>query len=327
MRAAQITALQGPDAIEIVELPDPIPSKGQVLVAVESAGLNFPDLLMTRGLYQLRPPLPFSPGGEIAGTVVAAGEGSPFAAGDRVMALTGFGGFSTHVLVGSERCVPIPDSMPTDLAGAFAFTYATSYHALVDRGALAKGETVLVLGAAGGVGSAAIEIAIALGAKVIAAASSAEKLAFCAELGASAGIDYSTEDLKRRAKQLGGGSVDVIYDPVGGELAEPALRALGPGGRHLVIGFASGTIPRVPWNLALLKQCSIVGVAWGAWAMANPRRHVDNLRALFALHAKGALRPRITARHGLDGVAQALADMEARRIKGKVIIEPSRGGS
>ncbi|MCX4242461.1 NADPH:quinone oxidoreductase family protein [Paraliomyxa miuraensis] len=324
MRAAHITALEGPDAIEVVELPDPTPAKGQVVVAVESAGLNFPDLLMTRGLYQMRPRVPFAPGGEIAGTVVAAGPDAAFERGDRVMALTGWGGFATHVLVGSERCVRIPETMPTDLAGAFAFTYATGYHALVDRGALAAGETVLVLGAAGGVGSAAIELSVALGAKVVAAASSADKLAFCAELGAAHGIDTSHEDLKVRAKRLSGGSVDVVYDPVGGEQADAALRTLGPGGRHLVIGFASGTIPRVPWNLALLKQCSIVGVAWGAWALANPLRHASNMQALFELHAKGALRPRITARHGLDEVGKALRAMEARQVMGKVIIEPSR---
>jgi NADPH2:quinone reductase len=324
MRAAHITALDGPDAIEVVELPDPTPAKGQVVVAVESAGLNFPDLLMTRGRYQLQPRLPFAPGGEIAGTVVAVAEGTPFSPGDRVMALTGFGGFSSHVLLGAERCVRIPETMPTDIAGAFAFTYGTGYHALVDRACLAAGEKVLVLGAAGGVGSAAIELAVALGAEVIAAASSPDKLAFCAELGAAHGIDTSREDLKERAKALGRGSIDVVYDPVGGDLSEAALRGLGPGGRHLVIGFASGTIPRVPWNLALLKQCSIVGVAWGAWAMANPSRHAANMQAAFELHAKGALRPRITARYGLGEVTEALRAMEARQVKGKVIIEPSR---
>lgn len=324
MRAAHITALEGPDAIALVELPDPTPGKGQVVVAVESAGLNFPDLLMTRGLYQLQPRLPFAPGGEIAGTVSAVGAGAPFSVGDRVMALTGFGGFCSHVLIGAERCVRIPDTMPTDIAGAFAFTYGTGYHAFVDRAALRSGETVLVLGAAGGVGSAAIELAVALGAEVIAAASSPDKLAFCAELGAAHGIDTSREDLKERAKALGRGKLGVVYDPVGGEQSEAALRALGPGGRHLVIGFASGTIPRVPWNLTLLKQCSIVGVAWGAWAMGNPRGHAANMQTLFELHAKGALRPRITARYGLGEVTPALRAMEARQVKGKVIIEPSR---
>ena len=323
MRAAHVTALDGPDAIQVVELPDPEPGKGQVVIAVESAGLNFPDLLLTRGRYQLKPPLPFAPGGEVAGTISAAGPDSGFEVGDRVMALIGWNGFASHVLVGAERCVRVPETMPTDIAGAFAFTYATSYHGLVDRGALASGETLLVLGAAGGVGSAAVEIGVALGAKVIAAASSVEKLRFCAELGASEGIDYTQEDLKKRAKALGGGGVNVVYDPVGGELAEPALRALKPGGRHLVIGFAAGSIPRVPWNLALLKQCSIVGVAWGAWALMNPKLHAANLGALFELHAAGKLKPQITARYRLDQVPEALRAMQSRAVKGKVIIEPT----
>ncbi|MEZ4384966.1 MAG: NADPH:quinone oxidoreductase family protein [Nannocystaceae bacterium] len=323
MRAAHITALEGPGAIEVVELDDPAPGAGELVVSVASAGLNFPDLLMTRGLYQLRPRLPFAPGGEIAGTVVAVGEGADFAVGERVMALTGFAGFATHVVIGAERCVRIPETMATDVAGAFMFTYATSYHALVDRGALAAGERLLVLGAAGGVGSAAVEIGVALGARVIAAASSPEKLEFCAALGASAGIDYSREDLKQRAKALAGGAVDVVYDPVGGDLAEPALRALGPGGRHLVIGFAAGSIPRAPWNLMLLKQCAVVGVAWGAWALANPAGHAANLRALFELHAAGAIQPRITARYHLDQVGEALRAMESRAVRGKVIIEPT----
>lgn len=324
MRAAHVTALDGPDAIRVVELPDPEPGKGQVVIAVESAGLNFPDLLLTRGRYQLKPPLPFAPGGEVAGKVSAAGPDSGFEVGDRVMALIGWNGFASHVLVGAERCVRVPETMPTDIAGAFAFTYATSYHGLVDRGALASGETLLVLGAAGGVGSAAVEIGVALGAKVIAAASSVEKLRFCADLGASEGIDYTQEDLKKRAKALGGGGVNVVYDPVGGDLAEPALRALKPGGRHLVIGFAAGGIPRVPWNLALLKQCSIVGVAWGAWALMNPAANARNMQALFELHASGKLRPQITARYGLEQVPEALRAMESRAVKGKVIIEPQR---
>lgn len=324
MRAAHITALDGPQSIEVAELPDPTPGKGQVVVSVESAGLNFPDLLMTRGLYQMKPPLPFAPGGEVAGTVVAKGEGAAFDVGDRVMALSGWNGFATHLLIPGDRCVEVPESMPIDVAGAFAFTYATGYHALVDRGALAAGEKLLVLGAAGGVGTAAVEIGVALGAEVIAAASTDEKLALCKEMGASHGINYATEDLKKRAKALGKGSVDVVYDPVGGDLAEAALRALGPGGRHLVIGFASGTIPRAPWNLALLKQCSIVGVAWGSWAMSNPGRNADNMRALFELHAQGKLNPRITARYRLDQVQEAIEAMANRQVKGKVIIEPQR---
>jgi NADPH2:quinone reductase len=277
---------------------------------------------MSRGLYQMKPPLPFAPGGEIAGTVVGVGEGVSLAAGERVMALTGFGGFATHVVLGAERCVRIPETMSTALAGAFAFTYATSYHALVDRARLAPGEKLLVLGAAGGVGSSAVEIGRALGATVIAAASTEEKLDFCERLGAHHRINYATEDLKTRAKALGGGSVDVVYDPVGGRYSEEALRALGYGGRHLVIGFAAGEIPRVPWNLALLKQCSIVGVAWGAWAMAHPEGHAANMQKLLAMHAEGKLAPEITHTYALDEVAQALRDLDARKVRGKVIVAP-----
>ena len=324
MRAALIEKLEGPRAIEVKELPDPTPKKGQVVIHVESAGLNFPDLLMTRGLYQFKPPTPFSVGGEVAGTVVAVGEGVSLKEGDRVMALSGWGGFATHLLIDADRCIPVPDTMPTDVAGAFAFTYATSYHGLVDRGALKAGEKLLVLGAAGGVGSAAVEIGVALGAEVIAAASSDDKLALCNELGAVSGINYTTEDLKKRAKALGKGSVDVVYDPIGGPLAELALRALGPGGRHLVIGFASGEIPQVAWNLALLKQCSIVGVAWGAWALVNPELNGANMRALFELHAQGKLKPKITARYTLEQVADAIESMEQRKVMGKVIVEPQR---
>jgi NADPH2:quinone reductase len=322
MRVAHITELEGPDAIEIVELPDPTPGRGEVVVAVESAGVNFPDLLMSRGLYQMKPPLPFSPGGEIAGTVAAVGDGASFVVGERVMALTGFGGFATHVLLGAERCVRIPDTMSTALAGAFAFTYATSYHALVDRALLSKSEKLLVLGAAGGVGSAAVEIGRALGAEVIAAASTDDKLDFCARLGAQHRINYATEDLKVRAKALGGGSVDVVYDPVGGDYSEQALRALAYGGRHLVIGFAAGEIPRIPLNLVLLKQCSIVGVAWGMWAMQHPEAHAANMEKLLAMHAEGKLAPEITHTYSLEESAQALRDLDARAVRGKVIIAP-----
>ena len=226
-----ITALEGPDAIEVRELEDPTPKKGQVRIRVESAGVNFPDLLMSRGLYQMRPPVPFAPGGEAAGVVDAVGEGvEGLAVGDRVLALTFFGAFATHIVVGEKQAVKVPESMDLETAGAFAFTYATSYHALVDRAALREGERLLVLGAAGGVGLAAVEIGAALGAEVVAAASTPEKLALSAEHGAAHGIRYTDEDLKKSAKALGG--VDVVYDPVGGDFSEPALRALRPGGRR-----------------------------------------------------------------------------------------------
>ncbi|MFT6397534.1 MAG: NADPH2:quinone reductase [Bradymonadia bacterium] len=324
MKIAHIVCLDGPDAIEIKELPDPTPGAGEVLIEVHSAGVNFPDILMSRGLYQMRPPMPFAPGGEIAGIVTAVGEGASFSVGDRVMSLTGFGGFSTHIVVQANRCVRVPESMSLELAGAFAFTYGTSYHALVDRAGLAIGETLLVLGAAGGVGSAAVEIGAALGATIIAAASTAEKLSFATSLGATKTINYATEDLKKQAKALSGGGVDVTYDPVGGELSPLAFRAMAPGGRHLVIGFAAGAIPAVPWNLALLKQCAIVGVAWGMWTMQNPAKHTANIEALAALHVAGKLNPRVTRTYALTEVAEALHDMEGRRVIGKIAIDPRR---
>jgi len=322
MRAAHITRFDGPEAMELVELADPTPDRGQVVVAVESAGVNFPDLLMTRDLYQMKPPPPFAPGGEVAGTVAAVGEGVDLEVGERVMALTGFGGFATHVLLGADRCLKIPDSMSTELAGAFAFTYSTSYHALVDRAQMKPGEKLLVLGAAGGVGSSAVELGAVMGAEVIAAASTEEKLDFCEKLGAKHRINYATEDLKRRAKAVGGGSVDVVYDPVGGDYSAQALRALSYGGRHLIIGFAAGKIPAVPWNLPLLKQCSIIGVTWGAWAMQHPAEHAKNMEALLAMYERGELHPEVTKSYSLDEAPQALRDMDERKIRGKIVVAP-----
>jgi NADPH2:quinone reductase len=325
MQAVHITAHDGPDAMRLVELPDPTPAAGQVVIEVHCAGVNFPDLLMTRGLYQMSPPVPFAAGGEVAGRVTAVGKGvRDVAEGDRVMAVTGFGGFATHVVVGPQRCVRVPDGIDLEVAGAFAFTYGTSYHALVDRAHLRPGEKLLVLGAAGGVGLAAVEIGSRLGAEVIAAASTADKLALATEHGARHQIDYATEDLKLRAKVLSGGAVDVVYDPVGGDYSELALRTLAPGGRHLVIGFATGVIPRIPLNLTLLKQCSIVGVAWGSWALTHPAAHAENMRVLLDMLQAGSLRPHISKRYSLEGAAAALRDMDARQVHGKVVILPKR---
>ncbi|MCB9635454.1 MAG: NADPH:quinone oxidoreductase family protein [Sandaracinus sp.] len=321
MRAARITALEGPDAIEVHELPDPEPRKGQLVIEVKSAGVNFPDLLMSRGLYQIRPPLPFPAGGEIAGVVRAVGEGvTDFAVGDRILALTFFGGFASQVAIPAAQATKLPDSMDTELAGAFAFTYATSYHALVDRAQIRPGERLLVLGAAGGVGLAAVEIGAALGCEVVAAASSPEKLALCKAHGATHGIDYTKEDLKGALKTLGG--VDVVYDPVGGDYSEASLRALRPDGRLVVVGFAAGAIPSIPLNLVLLKQCQIVGVAWGSWAVANPAAHRANLDALFALHAEGKLRPHVSQRFSLDEVPAALKALDTRQVLGKAVVIP-----
>lgn len=323
MRAFQITAHTGPDSMKLAELPDPTPSKGQVVIAVQSAGVNFPDLLMSRGMYQMSPPVPFAPGGEVAGVVSAVGDGvESVKVGDRVMALTGFGGFATHILTAAERCVPVPNAVDLDVAGAFAFTYATSYHALFDRAGLGEGQKLLVLGAAGGVGLSAVELGAKVGAEVIAAASTDEKLALTKEYGAKHTINYATEDLKKQAKALSGGGLDVVYDPVGGAFSEAALRALSPGGQHLVIGFAAGEIPKIPLNLPLLKQCAIVGVAWGAWAMQYPHLHAKNMTKLLEWLAKGELKVHISKRYPLEEADTALRDMDNRRVTGKVIVTP-----
>lgn len=321
MRAALITAHTGPDGIEVRELEDPAPGRGQVAIDVAACGVNFPDLLMSRGLYQIKPPLPFAPGGELAGRVAAVGEGvDGFAVGDEVMALTFFGGFASRVVVDARQLVRVPEGMDLVTAGAFAFTYATSYHALVQRARLQRGERLLVLGAAGGVGLAAVEIGAALGAEVVAAASTEEKLDLCEAHGATGRINYSRDDLKQAAKALGG--VDVVYDPVGGLYSEPALRALRPDGRHLVIGFAAGEIPAIRLNLVLLKRCQIVGVAWGSWAMSHPDEHAANMEALFDLWRQGRLRPHVSRRYSLDEAAEALRDLDARTVQGKVVVLP-----
>lgn len=321
MRAALIKELSGPDAIAVTEVDDPVAGKGQVVIDVAAAGVNFPDLLMTRGLYQFKPPMPFSAGGEVAGTVAAVGEGvDGFEVGERVMALSYYGGFASKLAIGARQLLRVPEGMELDVAASFAFTYATSYHALVDRAQLQAGERLLVLGAAGGVGLAAVEIGAALGAEVIAAASTDEKLALCEAHGATGRINYSTGDLKAAAKASGG--IDVVYDPVGGGYSEPALRALRPGGRHLVIGFAAGEIPAIRLNLVLLKQCSIVGVAWGAWALAAPDRHAANMVALLDLWRAGKLAPHVSRRYSLDEAGQALRDMDERKVLGKVVVAP-----
>lgn len=321
MRAVMCTEYGPPEALELRELDDPSAGPGQVVVDVKAAGLNFPDLLIVQGLYQLEPPPPFAPGSEIAGVVAEVGEGvETCEPGDRVMAVTGFGGFADKVVVGAERLVHVPDGMDLRTAGGFAFTYGTSYHALQDRAQLGEGESLLVLGAAGGVGLTAVELGHVMGARVIAAASTDDKLDLCARYGASERINYTNEDLKQRAKSLGG--VDVVYDPVGGELSELALRACKPGGRHLVIGFASGTIPSIGLNLPLIKRCAIVGVAWGAWAMANPEHQARNMQQLLAWHGEGRLRPYVSETYPLEQAPAAIRAIANRRVLGKVVIEP-----
>jgi NADPH2:quinone reductase len=293
-------------------------------VTVEAAGVNFPDTLIIQNKYQFKPALPFSPGGEAAGTIKALGAGvSGFEVGQRVIAFTGHGAFAEEVLADAGRLLPIPPGMSAEIAASFVMTYGTSYHALKDRALLQPGETLLVLGAAGGVGLAAVEIGKALGARVIAAASSAAKLEVCREHGADALINYDSEDLRERLKTLTEGrGVDVIYDPVGGGFTEPALRSMAWRGRLLVVGFANGQIPSIPLNLTLLKGCSIVGVFWGDFVRREPKASARDLRELLALLDAGRLKPLVSARYRFDEVAKALYAILERKVTGKIVVTP-----
>ncbi len=313
-----------PDTLVVEEAPDPVPGAEEVVIDMKAAGVNFPDVLIIQNKYQFKPELPFSPGAEVAGVVSAVGPGvQSLKPGDRVMGSCGHGGFAEKVLVKANKTLRIPDGIDFDVAAAFTLTYGTSWHALVDRGALAAGETLLVLGAAGGVGLAAIEIGKAMGARVIAAASSPAKLAVCREHGADVLIDYAKEDLREAVKrETAGNGPDVIYDPVGGQYAEPAFRSIAWRGRYLVIGFANGEIPRLPLNLPLLKGASIVGVFWGAYTTREPDRFAADLEEMFARIAKGELRPHISRRYRLDEGARALEDLMNRRAIGKLVITP-----
>jgi NADPH2:quinone reductase len=286
--------------------------------------VNFPDLLITQGKYQFKPPPPFVPGGEVAGVVRAVGAGvTGFSPGDRVAASMLFGAFAERVAVPAAAAARLPEGVSFEVGAAVLLTYATTVHALVDRAALRAGETLLVLGAAGGVGTAAIEIGKCLGARVIAAASSDEKLAYCREHGADATINYATEDLKERAKALSGGGAGVIYDPVGGDLTEAALRAIGWEGRYLIVGFAAGSIPKIPANLVLLKSCQIVGVFWGAFAQREPARNGANVERVLAWLAEGKIRPHVDAVLPFERAGEALERIGRREVKGKLVLVPS----
>ncbi len=311
-----------PDTLVYEDAPDPVPGPGEVVIDMKAAGVNFPDVLIIQNKYQFKPELPFAPGAELAGVVSAVGEGvTNTKVGDRVIASTGWGAFAEKVKAQAKKVIPIPDGVGFDVAAAFILTYGTSYHALVDRGTLKAGETLLVLGAAGGVGLAAIEIGKALGARVIAAASTPEKLAVCREHGADELINYTSEDLRERLKALTGGKgPDVVYDPVGGGFAEPAFRSIAWRGRYLVIGFANGEIPRLPLNLALLKGASIVGVFWGDFVAREPKVFADDVATMFGWIAQGKLRPHISGRYPLAQGARAIEDMMNRKVVGKVII-------
>lgn len=329
MKAMMSLEPGGPESLTLQEIATPAPGPGQIRIAVKAAGVNFPDTLIIRDLYQFRPPRPFAPGSEIAGVVDAIGDGvEGFTEGDRVLAMGVNGGYATHFIAEARAAVKIPDAMPFDEAAGFLMTYGTSHYALKDRAHMKPGETLLVLGAAGGVGAAAVELGEAMGAKVIAAISSEEKATFCRELGADETLVYPKGDLDRDAqkalsteiKQLAEGEgADVVYDAVGGAYAEPALRALGWEGRYLVIGFPAG-IPSIPLNLTLLKTIQIVGVFWGAFTMRNPKEHAQNIAELFALYEDGKIRPRITARFPLEEAAKALSLIESRRATGKIVL-------
>ena len=324
MKAVLCKAYGMPDTLVIEELEPLHPGKGQVVVSVKACGVNFPDTLIIQGKYQFKPELPFSPGSEVAGIVKEVGEGvKVYKAGDHVIAFTGWGGFAEEVVVDAVKLIPMPPGLDFTVASAFVLTYGTAHHALKDRAQLQPGETLLVLGAAGGVGLASIEIGKQLGATVIAAASSDEKLETCRQHGASEFINYAIQDLRERIKQITGGKgIDVVFDPVGGDFTEPALRSIAWKGRYLVIGFAAGDIPRIPLNLTLLKGSSIVGVFWGAFAEREPQHNAENLRELLTWLAQGKLRPHISATYPLERAADALYDMMNRKVQGKVVLVP-----
>ena len=312
----------GVDALTWKEIPTPQPGAGQVLLGIKAASLNFPDLLIVQNKYQMKPALPFVPGSEYAGIVQAVGDGvTHLKVGQHVACLSGTGGFGTHTLAPAALCLALPEGFPFVDAAAFIMIYATSYHALVDRAQLKAGETVLVLGAAGGVGTSAIQIAKACGAKVIAAASSAEKCALCKSIGADATINYSTENLREAVKTLTDGKgPDVIYDPVGGDYTEPAFRSIARRGRYLVIGFAAGPIPALPLNLPLLKGASIVGVFWGDFAKHEPRAAAAMLQELAKMYAQGKIKPVIDRTMPMTELKAAFAHMGSRGVMGKLVL-------
>lgn len=322
MKAALCKAYGPPESLVFEETASPIPGPGEVVISVKAAGVNFPDVLIIQNKYQLKPPLPFSPGSEVAGVVKSIGDGvDRVKPGDRVFAITGYGAFAEEVKTEAARVLPIPAGMDFPTAAAFGLTYATSDHALRDRGRLTRGETLLVLGAAGGVGLSAIEIGKALGARVIAAASTDDKLAVCREHGADDLINYATEDLRERIKALTHGrGPDVVYDPVGGAYTEAALRSIAWRGRLLAIGFAAGDIPKIPLNLPLLKGCSIVGVFWGEFSRREPERFAESIAHLTRWFQEGAIKPHVSATFPLERAADALTLMAERKVTGKVVL-------
>lgn len=328
MKALLSTKIGPPEALEYADAPDPVAGEGEVVIAVKAAGVNFPDALIIEDKYQFKPERPFSPGGEVAGVIESVGPGvTNLKVGQRVIGSSGWGGYAEKIKLPAQRAMPFPDAMPFDEASAFILTYGTSYYALKDRGLLKAGETLLVLGAAGGVGVAAIELAKAMGAKVIGAVSSEEKAAFAREAGADGTVIYppgafakdQSKALAESFKQATGGGADVVYDAVGGDYCEPALRAMNWNSRYLVIGFPAG-IPTPPLNLTLLKSSSIVGVFWGASVAREPALHQGNVRDLFKLYAEGKVKPRISARYPLKEGGKAIRALMDRKATGKLVV-------
>ncbi|HVH49802.1 MAG TPA: NADPH:quinone oxidoreductase family protein [Sphingomicrobium sp.] len=330
MKALQSTEPGPPETLKLVELDDPRPDLGELLIRVRATAINYPDVLIIEDKYQLRPPRPFAPGGEIAGEVEAVGEGvEGWKVGDRIIAVTGYGGLAEKMVIPARAAFRLPQGRSFAEGAALLLTYATSIHALADRGRLEAGQTVLVLGAAGGVGLAAVELAKAYGARVIAAVSSPEKAAAAREAGADAAIVYPSgpfdKDGQKALAQMfkdavGPEGADVIYDPVGGDYAEPALRAIGWEGRYLVVGFPAG-IPRLPLNLTLLKSCDVCGVFWGAFAARDPQANAAHVASLFMLWDEGKISPRISATYPLERAGEAIAAMAARSVIGKLVVE------
>ena len=328
MKAFVCKELGLPDKLELADdWPDPTPGDHDLVVDVKAAGLNFPDVLMIQGKYQHQPEMPFIPGGECAGVVTAVGDKvTRYKVGDRVIAVAGVGAFSEKVLANEFGTFPMPDRLSFEQAAGVSITYFTSYYALKQRAELKEGETLLVLGAAGGVGATAVELGKLMGAKVIAAASSDEKLALCKQLGADELINYSEVNLKDAVKELTGGKgVDVVYDPVGGDFAEPAVRSMGWNGRYLVIGFASGPIPEIPLNLTLLKGCSIVGVFWGRFSGEEPEVQLQNVKELWEMFEEGKLNPVVTDSFDLSQYEDAFNCLINRKARGKVILTMGEG--
>lgn len=328
MRAVLSNEPGGPETLVVADVPAPEPGPGEVVVDVEAVAVNYPDVLIIEDLYQFKPRRPFAPGAEVAGRVSAVGDGvTTPEVGDRVLAVPGFGGMVEQLAVRADACIPIPDSMPSDDAAAFVMAYGTSHYALKDRAHAQPGESLFVLGAAGGVGLAAVQLGAAMGLKVIAGASSQEKVDLCLAHGADTGIVYPRQPLDRsqqkalsdEIKAAGGGGVDIVYDAVGGDYAEPAVRALNWEGRFLVVGFPAG-IPALPLNLTLLKSCQIVGVFWGAFVMSRPEENAANLAELFALYEEGKVKPHISERFPLERSADAIRVLAERRAEGKVVV-------